>query len=217
MALYCIHCGQAIEPAARFCARCGRAVHTHPDQAAALMRGLQSMREGNTAAAIEHLQRALDRESDRFAAQLALATLCLQQRAPALAERHLRDALVLKPNHAQAHALLGSTLALEFRFDNARDALDTAVLLSPNDWLVRVTRAEFFFKLGFFSDALKELECASRLPCSDPVAAQRVNLLLLETRARARRGFTRQPLPFDLGGLLTTIRARFKKAAVLNG
>ncbi|MCL4395057.1 MAG: tetratricopeptide repeat protein [Chloroflexi bacterium] len=163
-------------------------------------RGMLALDQGRIAQAVESFQEALAESPDDVRTRVALATAYLRQRDPQTAELHLRRAIQLQPSSATAHALLGSTLLFQFRIDDAREELDTALRLDPADFTVRLERARFFYRLGFFQECTRELENATQLQAPDGAALYYVRQLLNDARARSRRGFARTPLPFGFAG-----------------
>ncbi len=130
-------------------------------------------------------------------APFARADALLRQGEPAKAEAELRRFIAAQGDDAAARALLGSALMAQFQFDDAREELDAAVRIDPDDAFVRVKRAEYFFRLGLFRDAEQELELAKQSPVADPTTYFYARQLLNEVRTRARRSFTRQTLSLD--------------------
>jgi predicted Zn-dependent protease len=77
-------------------------------------------------------------------------------------------------------------------------ALDAALQLNPDDPLVRVKRAEYFYRLGQFGDAVGELEHAIQRPSFNFDLQRYANELLRKSREQAKRSFARAPLKFNL-------------------
>jgi Tfp pilus assembly protein PilF len=156
--------------------------------------------QGRIARAVESLSAALRESPDDVPARVALATAYLRRREPIAAELQLKRAIELEPSSAVAHALLGSTLLFQFKIDQAREELDTALQIDPSDFTVRLERARFFYRLGFFPNCARELEAGIQLQAPDSAAQYYAQQLLNDVRVRIRRGFARAPLPFGFAG-----------------
>ncbi len=195
--MFCIACGHSIESAARFCVRCGQAISARAESAqSAYERGVLAMQAGRHATAVELFRQALAEGDDRLPALLMLAYVHWLGDDLLAAEECLRQVIALAPGHAHAHALLGSVLLAQLKVELARDELDMALRLAPDDFRVRVKRAEYFFRLGCYPEVVDELGQALRTPAPSAELRAYARDLLREAQHRAHRGFARQPLPF---------------------
>ena len=195
--MYCSTCGNQFNGAARFCAHCGapRAAHD-----AALLpafeRGMAALRDSRKADAATAFTEAATSEPHRITALLMLASIRLQEGKPKDAEVHLRQALGFAPDHAQAHAMLGSALLAQLRVEAAREELDRAIELRPDDFLTRLKRAEYHCRLGCYADARIDLEQALLATAPHADLALYARDLHRTASERARRSIMRRPLPF---------------------
>jgi tetratricopeptide (TPR) repeat protein len=76
------------------------------------------------------------------------------------AERHLREAIAIDPNHARAIAAIGAMRANEKKFDEATPWFERAIVAGPNDGTIRLMYAEALLQneIGPFAetDELKD-------------------------------------------------------------
>src|SRR5207237_6419657 len=144
---------------------------------------------------------ALAECEDKTPALLLLAHAYWLRDDLSAAEDWLRQVLVLAPEHAHAHALLGSVLLAQCKVEAARDELDLALHLAPDDVRVRVKRAEYFCQLGCHAESISELEQALRLPAPTANVRAYARDLLHEAQLKARHRTTRKPLRFTASPL----------------
>jgi predicted Zn-dependent protease len=89
-------------------------------------------------------------------------------------------------------AYIGGALLGLNRISDAKDTLDDAVALAPNDFYVLLKRGELYCRLGIYLTAVEALERASRISVEDPVGREAVRRLVRFAREKGRLGFVRQ-------------------------
>ncbi|TMC58062.1 MAG: tetratricopeptide repeat protein [Chloroflexi bacterium] len=98
----------------------------------------------------------------------------------------LQQVLILAPEQAYAHALLGSVLLARRQFAAARECLDVALSLAPDDMRVRISRAEYFYQSERYAETIGELGHALRLPAPSPAVRAYARDLLRAAQAKER-------------------------------
>jgi predicted Zn-dependent protease len=104
-----------------------------------------------------------------------------------------------------AWAYLGRLRKLRFDIEGAWEALERALHQAPDHFVVRLERGIFFLRLGFYSEAIAELEAALR---SAPEGAAREHAYRLLQRAweRGKGSFVRRAVLPDVGRWLRSLR-----------
>ena len=202
---YCTHCGSPCSDAARFCAACGSRLAPPAATVDALTEGYERLAHGDTEEARRSLERALSETPDQPDVYLGLGVALLRQKEWAGAAGYLERAQALLPTDGVVHAYLGAARLGQFRVAEARALLDEALALAPQDFIVRLKRGEFFLRLGFYAEAVVELQAAVRLPVTEDASRDYARRLLVEARERAKQSITRRvALPrLTLPGWLT--------------
>jgi tetratricopeptide (TPR) repeat protein len=136
---------------------------------------------------------------------LAVAHLRREEYGEAI--RHLEQSLTYKENDPITLAYLGASLLEEYRVDEAREQLEKALALAPDQMLVWLKMGEFHYRLGFYPQALHHLEAASRLQAPNEATAQYLVTLLTKVRKLNRNIIVRNPVVPNL----KKIRAFFKR------
>ena len=180
--MFCATCGHSLQSPALTCVRCGRAP---------LERGLAAMRDADYQSASEHFLEALAEGEDKVAALLLLAHNYWLQADLSAATDWLQQVIILAPEQAYAHALLGSVLLARRQFAAARECLDVALSLAPDDMRVRISRAEYFYQSERYAETIGELGHALRLPAPSPAVRAYARDLL--RAAQARKGLVCSP------------------------
>ena len=139
---------------------------------------------------------------------LAVAHLRLQENEIAIG--HLQKCLAFDPTNAVAEAYLGAALAEEYQIDAARDHLERAVELAPQEMLVHLKLGEFKYRLGIYPEALRHFEQAARLQSPNAATAQYLTTLLEKTRKHNRNIIARDPKVVSFKGA-SRLLSRFKK------
>lgn len=151
MTRYCGQCGSAAGGGDAFCTACGRQLsaagpaETPVPTPAAHDEALASLQT-----AVRHLQRHRPRD----------AAALLEQ----LRESH--------PGWAVATAYLGIAYLRLSRVADARETLEAAVALDPDSFICRSKYAEFLARLGFYDQAVRELDAALALHPPDAESRQ---------------------------------------------
>src|SRR5713101_177825 len=140
--------------------------------------GLALMAEGDPAAAVAPLRRALEidpRNPEAHDNLSAALTLSVKDRTPpegreTLEEalRHTRDALALDPNLVQAHVNASKVLILLARPEEAEKEAREALRLSPGLAPARVNLAESLFRQARYQEAAAEFKEMVALFPTDP-------------------------------------------------
>jgi len=155
-------------------------------------------------AAVEQRPAPLPAEADPLTLQ-ALRLL----REGRLAEAE--DLLAAAGDSAEARLLLARLRAERNDFAAARVHLDEALRLSPDSYVVRVRRCEYFARVGLYQEALDEVAVARRLA---PDVASLLHVQDLERRLRemSRHSFARPAALPALPSWLRLPRVSAKKA-----
>jgi tetratricopeptide (TPR) repeat protein len=142
---YCGACGQASRQDERFCVGCG-----------------QPLRQMSPAPAP-----AVDaaRREDHVALERALELLAKKE--PAQAIVILERLCGARPEWAVARAYLGVAYLRAARIAEARAELEEAVRQEPQSFICHAKLGEFFSRLGFYDQAVVELDLALALPPAD--------------------------------------------------
>ncbi len=198
--MFCPECGRQCEKSAQFCQRCGARLEEMPRWAVPMLeQGYTALQQGDLERALALLAEACSVAPDDPRAHLGLAIAHLHRGDLNQAEAALRRTLDLDPAQAVAHAYLGALLVRHYQVADARVEMDLALKHGPGEFIVRLKRGEFFYRLGFFPDAVAELRTALALPAPSPESRLVAQELLMQARDRAKGSFTRQAVfPFRL-------------------
>lgn len=150
------------------------------------------MRRGWTA--YEQLRRAPD-ASRRFVSDPALET------AFNLALDQGRQALNLKPDYAEAYALIAATLLVGApeRFAETKAAYDEAVRLQPTDPEYRLHRSILLRRNGFLPEAIEDTDAILRLPADVNAKPSATKLYWRPTTYRVSAAIARAEMLTELG------------------
>lgn len=142
---YCGGCGRPAPDGDAFCAGCGRQL------VAATSNETTSARtaSGEDAIALHHAVGLLARGEPRTAA-VALERLCAE-----------------RPQWAVARAYLGIAYLRLTRVADARVELETAVGIAPDSFICRTKYGEFLARLGFYDQAMAQVDVALKLQPPD--------------------------------------------------
>jgi tetratricopeptide (TPR) repeat protein len=152
-----------------------------------------ALAEGDTATAVTIYRQLYEgaQSDDTLLPGLALGA-CLARR------REWPDALELFavlterfPGSAMARAYLGATRLELADFATAREDLDAAVAIDPNDAVVYAKRAEYFVRVGLFRQAEADYQQALRLPMPDDATRNYCRSALLSVRAELKTAIER--------------------------
>ncbi len=171
---------------------------------------------GRYARAAEHYEQSVRLDDRQPDVHYKRAVARYREGTAGAAVEPLRRAVALKPDHAQAHYLLGLCLRDLARLDEAGDALATAARLAPGLLAVREARADVFQARGQTARAVDEL---SALAALEPDRAERA-VAVASAYARAGRhdaavlalGRAAERFP-DSAAVFTTLGAVWMRAA----
>lgn len=104
-----------------------------------------------------------------------------------------------------AWAYLGRLRMLRLDVEGAREALERALHQAPDHFVVRLERGAFFLRLGFYPEAIAELEMAMR-SAPEGMAREHVYRLLQRAWERGRGSFVRRAVLPDLRSWLQSLR-----------
>jgi tetratricopeptide (TPR) repeat protein len=137
---------------------------------------LALQKTGDTEAALEVVRRIRPVENDAEA-WLRVGRLAVELRGPDVAEQFFRRAVVILPENASGHQLLGLNLLVLHRYEEAASELGEAVRLNPRDadGLSRLAYCEL--ELGRSTDARTHAEAALAVNPNDPLASQLLSVL----------------------------------------
>jgi tetratricopeptide (TPR) repeat protein len=117
----------------------------------------------DSAAAEQHLLRAVDLAPQFAQAWNNLGTIAYQTRRFRIAEQRFREGLRHDPTAYEPLVNLGGVLINLRKLDEALKVNVHATLLKPNDALAQSQLGMTYFEAGFFDLAIKHLEIARRL------------------------------------------------------
>jgi len=181
---FCGQCGAPSSQANRFCVSCGAAV-----------------------AAIQP-----DIAESELAPRLRAAVERLAQRDPASALAILDPLCKESPDNAIARAYRGIAYLRLTRVADARDELDAAVQLAPESFICQAKRAEFLAQLGFYDQAVAQLDVATRLTPPDAASLHAALELRNFSREKAK-GIYYRPLVYPKFPRIS-LRAPFRRKAL---
>jgi TolB-like protein len=103
--------------------------------------------------------------------------------ATTLAEKYLAKALVRDSNLAEAYAMRGKALDIQFHYDEALGAYDKAIALNPSLAIAHMWRYGLLKRMGRFSESMEALETAYKL---DPISVATTSNRAIEYSRRGR-------------------------------
>jgi predicted O-linked N-acetylglucosamine transferase (SPINDLY family) len=136
---------------------------SHLQPAQLLAAGQQYLKLGQTAKAVEILQRAVAASPGSFLAQSLLAGALQKSGNIAGAIVHLQAALTLNSNWAEGHAILGTLLAGQGKFQPAAEAFRQVVRLKPQNVEALNNLGTVLKSLSQFDEAIVHLRAAAKL------------------------------------------------------
>ncbi|HXB69278.1 MAG TPA: tetratricopeptide repeat protein [Candidatus Acidoferrales bacterium] len=155
---------------------------TVPDKALrAYEEAQKDLERRDTAAAIKHLEQAVELAPQFSAAWNNLGTIAYQTRQWRRAEDCFRQSLRQDPASFEPLVNLGGVLVTLHKLDEAMDYNVRAVLTRPNDALANGQLGMVYFELGQFDQAVKYLERARQ---TDPAHFSHPQLFLAEIHLR---------------------------------
>jgi tetratricopeptide (TPR) repeat protein len=163
-----------------------------------LVRGSASLRDGQLAAAIAHLQAAVTVTPASPEAHRLLGTAYHLALRPADSLEHLTTAIRLAPSDERARIALARELLARQRREEAEEALHEALAAVPASAEARWTLAQLYIKSERSVEAAAQLEMLS----TSPMLAGRGQILWLLARAHQRH----QDLEAMTGALARRVR-----------
>jgi Tfp pilus assembly protein PilF len=159
-----------------------------------LEKGYAALRRGDVEAALRHFQRATDEAPERPQGYFALAQAYIEQGSSELTKRSLESALKADPKYAQARAFLGLELLKQYDVNGAEDQLDQALKDEPNNLLVRIKYAEYYYRLGFYHRSVELLEEGLHRPhgANEHIVVM-ARSLLTQARQHTKNTILREP------------------------
>ncbi|MBI3477535.1 MAG: winged helix-turn-helix domain-containing protein [Acidobacteria bacterium] len=160
----------------------------------------------------KYFQQAIARDADFAQAYVGLAGAYIFEGGwgvePATialpkAEQAARQALVLDPENAEAHAALGLiAMNYEWNWPKAEREYKQAIALNPNDAIAHHWYGEYLAAQGRFDEGLEELRRAEELdPLSVAIVADRAKILYFARRYNEVIAQSRKALEMDPGFL----------------
>jgi Tfp pilus assembly protein PilF len=127
----------------------------------------------------------------------ALAAAYLQRGRYADALPLLQEAGAASPEDGRIKAYLAMAYLHTYSVASAREAMDRAVALSPDDFVVGMKHGELLVRLGYYRESLPVLEHALATQAPDRASLDFARRLQLLARQRAPNTFSRpvNPLP----------------------
>ena len=123
----------------------------------------KDLEKRDTAAAVRHLERAVEIAPSFATAWNNLGTVAYQTQSFLRAEECFREALRVDPTMFEPLVNLGGVLINLRKLDEARELNVHAVLVRPNDALANSQLGMTYFETGNFDAALKYLERARKI------------------------------------------------------
>lgn len=190
----CPFCRTPLVPMAAHCSACGRVVATDGADLPlgdVLIEASRLLTEGEVDRAITLIEPHAHAREPEPRAVFALGTAYLQRGRYADALPLLAFAVEHDPHHAHAHAYLGMAYLHTYQPVEARAALDEALALAPDDFVVNLKYGELLARLGYFRESISSLDRALAVPSPDAASLAFARRLQLYARQRAVNTFTR--------------------------
>jgi len=132
-------------------------------------------------------------------AGIGLAVCHARQRAWDEAEAVLVPLAGREPGSGIVRAYLGAVRFEQGQIDQAREDLDLAVTLAPEDPVVFIKRGEVALRVGLLRAALADFQQAARLPAPDTITRDYVRTMVISTRKELESSIERAiPEPRNL-------------------
>jgi tetratricopeptide (TPR) repeat protein len=119
---------------------------------------------------------------DEFVASIGVGVCYARMRRWDEAVHVLTSVVERYPESGMARAYLGAARFEVGEIEAARDDLDAAVRMAPEEAIVWVKRGEAMLRMGLLREALSDLGRAARLPMPDVATREYVRSLLTQTR-----------------------------------
>jgi len=149
--------------------------------------GYAALRRGDPEVALNYFQCAIDQNPDQPQAYFGAAMAYLEQEKIEEAIQSLRDALDVDPAYTSARAYIGILLLQLHDADGAQRELEQALHDSPTSLLVHIKYAEYYYRLGFYPQAVALLERGLKAPhrANEHVVAM-ARSLLTQSRQKSK-------------------------------
>ena len=156
--------------------------------------GYAALRRGDPEVALSYFQCAIDQNPDQPQTYFAAAMAYLEQEKTEVAMQSLRDALNVDPTYTSARAYIGILLLQLHDADGAQRELEQALHDSPTSLLVHIKYAEYYYRLGFYPQAVALLERGLKAPhrANEHVVAM-ARSLLTQSRQKSKGIIIRDP------------------------
>jgi tetratricopeptide (TPR) repeat protein len=208
----CQRCQTLLAPAAAFCSRCGEAAPVSgADLPLSNVVALASRKlvDGEVDQAIELLEPHALMEDPEPGACFALAAAYMQRGRYSDALPLLLDVVSLQDDDARARAYLAMAYLHTYQVAEARESMDLAVQLAPDDFVVNLKHGELLVRLGYFRESIPVLDHALRSRAPDAATLDFARRLLLLARQKAPNTFSRPVNQFPLSALVRGLRRHF--------
>jgi len=175
-----------------------------------LEKGYAALRRGDVEASLRHFKRATEEAPERPQAYFGLAQAYIDQGSSELTKRSLESALKADPTYAQARAFLGMELFKQYDVTGAQDELEQALKDAPNNLLVHIKYAEYYYRLGFYQRAVALLDEGLHRPhgANEHIVAM-ARSLLKQSVQRSKNTIVREPPdPRNLLRLFARLRGK---------
>ncbi len=190
----CPACHAPLATIAGFCPFCGQrllAAGADLPLSAVLAQASSLLAQGEIDPAIAMLLPHAERSDADPMAVYALATAYLQRGRFADALPLLAAVVEQRPGHAQAHAYLGMAYLHTYQPAEAREAIELARALAPDDFVVNLKYGELLLRLGYYREAVAPLEHALAGPSPNGPTLEFTRRLLRFAREKSPNSFTR--------------------------
>src|SRR6056297_503286 len=173
-------------------AACRAAAESAPEDAELFyLQGLCEEQRGDSAAALLHLNRALELDGYHPSIRFQMARLLIKEGQSDPATRHLRRCVELDPNHAAAWTLLARLHLKANRRDDALAGLKTALRADEDHVPAMITLATMLLDRGELDEARMQASQAVKV---DPNDAQAQILMARIFLAQGYLNFARQSI-----------------------
>jgi Tfp pilus assembly protein PilF len=177
-----------------------------------LEKGYACLRRSDPEAARVRFQHAIEIEPERPQGYFGLAQTYIDQSAANEdAIQALEKALEVDPKYVSARAFLGIELLKKYDVHEAEDTLNQALSDEPNNLLVNIKYAEYYYRLGFYNRTVEVLEQALRAPHgANEHIVTLAKRFLSEARPKSKNIIIREP-PDPRPVRLLRLFSRFKQ------
>jgi tetratricopeptide (TPR) repeat protein len=156
--------------------------------------GYAALRRGDPEVALSYFQCAIDQNPDQPQPYFGAAMAYLEQEKAEEAMGSLRGALRVDPAYTSARAYIGILLLQHHDVEGAQHELEQALHDSPTNLLVHIKYAEYYYRLGFYPQAVALLERGLKVPhrANEHIVAMARNLLT-QSRQKSKGLIVRDP------------------------